>query len=78
MIEAVTVEHPRAAELRRIYEGLLIPAKVVQGEEPVIIIQLLSDKGTFELRSGKSLLEYYHLLSTYLMTYYQQERYLQK
>ena len=59
VIEAVTVEHPRAAELRRIYEGLRIPAKVVQGKEPVIIIQLRSDKGTFELRSGKSLLEYY-------------------
>lgn len=59
VIEGITVEHPRADELRRIYEGLKIPAKVVIGEQPVIIIHMRSDKGTFELRSGQSLFKYY-------------------
>jgi hypothetical protein len=59
VIEGVTVQHPRADELRRIYEGLRIPAKVVKGDEPVIIVHMRSDKGAFELRSGKSLFDYY-------------------
>ncbi len=59
VIEGITVEHPRADELRRIYEGLRIPATVVQADEPVIIVHMRSEKGAFELRSGKSLFEYY-------------------
>ena len=59
VIQGITVEHPRADELRRIYEGLGVPAKVVLGDEPVIIVHLKSAKGEFELRSGKSLFDYY-------------------
>lgn len=59
IIEGITVEHPRADELRRIYAGLRIPAKVVHGDEPVIIVHMRSEKGAFELRSGKSLFDYY-------------------
>ncbi|MGI9260611.1 MAG: VOC family protein [Woeseiaceae bacterium] len=59
VIEGITVQHPRADELRRIYEGLRIPAKVIQGDEPVIIVHMRSDKGAFELRSGNSLFDYY-------------------
>jgi hypothetical protein len=58
-IEGITVEHPRAEELRLIYDGLRIPAEVVHGDEPVIIVRMRSEKGTFELRSGRSLFEYY-------------------
>lgn len=59
VIEGVTVEHPRADELRKIYEALGVPAKVVQAAEPVIIVHMSSDKGSFEVRSGKSLFDYY-------------------
>ncbi len=59
VIEGITVEHPRAEELRRIYEALRIPAEVVYAEEPAIVVHLRSDKGPFELRSGKSLFDYY-------------------
>jgi hypothetical protein len=59
VLSGVTVEHPRADELRKIYEALGVPAKVVQAAEPVIIVHLSSDKGPFEVRSGKSLFGYY-------------------
>jgi hypothetical protein len=59
VIERITVEHPRADELRRIYEALGVPAEVVAADEPVIIVHMSSTKGSFEVRSGKSLLEYY-------------------
>ena len=63
VIEGVTVEHPRADELRKIYEALGVPAEVVQASEPVIIVHLSSGKGPFEVRSGTSLLEYYRARS---------------
>jgi hypothetical protein len=53
------VEHPRADELRAIYEALAIPAEVVQADEPRIVVHMRSSNGSFELVSGKSLLEYY-------------------
>jgi hypothetical protein len=59
VIEGVTVEHPRAEELQKIYAALGVPAKVVQAAEPVIIVHMSSDKGPFEVRSGKSLFDYY-------------------
>jgi len=59
VIEGVTVEHPRAAELRAIYKALGVPATVVEADEPVIIVHMSSAKGPFEVRSGKSLLDYY-------------------
>jgi hypothetical protein len=62
-IEGITVEHPRADELRRIYEALGVPAEVVAASEPVIIVHMRSAKGQFEVRSGKSLLEYYRARS---------------
>jgi len=58
-IEGITVEHPRADELRRIYEGLGIPAQVVQAAEPRIVVHMKSARGSFEVTSGKSLLSYY-------------------
>ena len=63
IIEGVTVEHPRAGELRRIYEALGIPATVVEAEDPVIIVHMSSAKGPFEVRSGESLLAYYRARS---------------
>ena len=63
VIDGITVEHPRADELGRIYEALGVPAKVVQAAEPVIIVRMSSDKGPFEVRSGKSLFEYYRARS---------------
>jgi hypothetical protein len=63
VIDGVTVEHPRADELRKIYEALGVPAEVVQGEDPVIIVHMSSEKNAFEVRSGKSLLEYYRARS---------------
>jgi hypothetical protein len=59
VIEGVTIEHPRADDLRKIYEALGVPAKVVQAAEPVIIVHMSSEKGSFEVRSGKSLFDYY-------------------
>ncbi|MCP4713270.1 MAG: hypothetical protein GY869_31960, partial [Planctomycetes bacterium] len=55
----VTVEHPRYVELGKIYKALGVPAKVVYGEEAVIIVRMKSAKGEFEVRSGPGLLEYY-------------------
>ncbi len=63
VIESVTVEHPRADELRKIYKALGVPAEVVQGQDPVIIVHMSSDKGRFDVRSGESLLEYYRARS---------------
>jgi hypothetical protein len=63
VIEGITVEHPRADELRKIYEALGVPANVVQAREPVIIVKMSSEKGPFEVRSGKSLLDYYRARS---------------
>lgn len=63
-ILGITVEHPRADELRRIYEGLGVPAAVVQADEPRIVVRISSEKGTFELLSGTSLLEYYRARSS--------------
>ena len=59
VIEGITVEHPRADELRRIYEGLGVPATVVQADEPRIVVRLTSANGPFEVTSGTSLLDYY-------------------
>ncbi len=59
MIKGITIEHPKAEALRKIYAALGIPAKIVHGDEPVIIVHMESDKGPFEVRSGKSLLDYY-------------------
>ena len=53
------MKHPRADELRKIYEALEIPSTVEQADEPVIIVRMSSQKGSFEVRSGKSLFEYY-------------------
>lgn len=59
VIESVTVEHPRYQELHKIFEALGVPARVVQGKEPVIIVRMKSDKGSFEVRSGPGLRKYY-------------------
>jgi len=59
VIESITVEHPRAEELRRIYEGLGVPAEVVHADEPRIVVRLTSAQGSFEVTSGTSLLGYY-------------------
>ena len=59
IIECVTVEHPRHKELRKIYETLGVPATVIYGKEPVIIVGIKSEKGYFEFKSGASLLDYY-------------------
>jgi hypothetical protein len=59
VIEGIIVEHPRADELRRIYQGLGVPAEVVQADQPRIIVRMGSENGSFELTSGTSLLEYY-------------------
>lgn len=63
VIEGITVEHPRADELRRIYEALGVPAQVVEADEPVIIVRMSSAEGDFEVSSGRSLLEYYRARS---------------
>jgi hypothetical protein len=63
VIEGITVEHPRADELRGIYEALGVPAEVIAADEPVIIVHMRSAKGSFEVTSGKSLLEYYRARS---------------
>ncbi len=63
VIEGVTVEHPRAEELRAIYEALGVPAEVVQASEPAIIVHMSSPMGPFEVRSGSSLLDYYRARS---------------
>jgi len=55
----VVVEHPRADELRRLYEGLGIDATVVQAPEPRIVVDYDSPNGPFSLTSGQSLLAYY-------------------
>lgn len=59
VLKSITVEHPRNEELSKIYEALGVPAKVVYGENPVIIVKLQSEKGDFEVRSGPGLLDYY-------------------
>ena len=59
LIEGITVQHPRADELRRIYQALGVPAEVVQADEPMIIVHMRSERGSFELTSGQSLLDYY-------------------
>ncbi|MCP4712429.1 MAG: VOC family protein [Planctomycetes bacterium] len=59
VLVGVTVEHPRYVELGKIYKALGVPAKVVYGEEAVIIVRMKSAKGEFEVRSGPGLLEYY-------------------
>jgi hypothetical protein len=59
VIEGITVEHPRAAELRQIYLALGVPADVVEADEPLIIVRMRGENGPFELRSGRSLLSYY-------------------
>jgi hypothetical protein len=59
VIDGITVTHPRADQLRRIYEALGIPAEVEQADEPRIVVRLRSEMGTFELTSGESLLDYY-------------------
>lgn len=64
VILGITVEHPRASELRRIYEGLGVPAEVVQADEPRIVVRMRSERGEFEVTSGTSLLEYYAARST--------------
>jgi len=64
LIEGITVHHPRATELQNLYEGLGIPAKVVEAEKPRIVVHMRSDLGTFELTSGESLLAYYAARST--------------
>jgi len=62
-IVGITVEHPRADELRRIYEGLGIPARVVQAAEPRIVVHMRSPKGSFDVTSGISLVSYYEARS---------------
>lgn len=59
VIRGITVEHPRADELRRIYQGLGVPAEIVQADEPRIVVRMSSEQGTFEVTSGTSMLEYY-------------------
>ena len=59
VIEGITVQHPRATKLRRIYQALGIPAEVVQADEPRIIVHMRSERGYFELTSGEILLDYY-------------------
>jgi hypothetical protein len=61
---AVVVEHPRAHELRRIYQALGVPAEVVQAEEARIRVRLDGKQGSFELTSGASLMRYYAARST--------------
>jgi len=63
-LQGITVEHPQADELRRIYKALGIPAEVVQADEPKIIAHMTSEKGSFELTSGTSLLAYYAARAT--------------
>ena len=63
VIDGVTVEHPRADELRDIYRALGVPATVVEAEEPALIVHMRSAEGAFEVRSGKSLLAYYRARS---------------
>jgi hypothetical protein len=58
-IEGITVEHPCADELRKIYLALDVPADVVEAAEPLIIVRMRGENGPFELRSGRSLLAYY-------------------
>jgi hypothetical protein len=58
-IEGITVHHPRDQELRKIYETLGVPAKVVHGDTPQIIVHMKSEQGTFEVKSGPGLLNYY-------------------
>jgi len=64
VMEGITVEHPRAEALRRIYVALGVPAEVVFAEEPRIIVRMRSDNGPFEITSGESLLAYYAARST--------------
>ncbi len=52
LIEGITVEHPQAEELGRLYEGLGIPAEVVEAEKPRIVVRMRSELGAFELTSG--------------------------
>ena len=59
LLTGVTIEHPRYEELGKIYKTLGVPARVVKGDFPVIIIHLKSPNGRFEIRSGKGLLDYY-------------------
>jgi len=59
VIEKITIEHPRHEELAQIYKSLGVPAEVIYGEIPVIIVRMKSTKGTFEFKSGPGLLEYY-------------------
>ena len=59
ILERVVVEHPRAEELRRLYEALGIQGTVVQAAEPRIVVDFMSPTGPFTLTSGNSLLAYY-------------------
>ncbi len=59
ILDSVVVEHPRADELRRIYEGLGVPASVVEAEEPRIVVFMHTENGQFQVTSGQSLFEYY-------------------
>lgn len=59
VLRRVVVEHPRADELRRLYQGLGIQALVVQAVEPRIVVDYDSPNGPFSLTSGQSLLAYY-------------------
>jgi hypothetical protein len=63
IIEGVTVVHPRADELREIYEALGVPARIEQGSEPAIVVHMRSEEGRFEVTSGRSLFEYYRARS---------------
>ena len=64
ILRGITVEHPRAEELRKIYKALGIPAEVVKADEPRIIALMDSDNGPFKLTSGTSLLAYYAARAT--------------
>ena len=59
MLKGVTVEHPNNEELERIYKALGVPAEVKHAAEPRIIVHMDSERGEFEVTSGKSLLDYY-------------------
>lgn len=63
-ISGVVVEHPRADELRQIYQALGVPAEVVQAERARIRVGLQGVHGSFELTSGASLMKYYAVRST--------------
>ena len=59
VITGITVKHPRYKKLRMIYDKLGIPAKVIKGDIPAIIVHMQSDKAKFDLKSGPGLHDYY-------------------